>query len=110
MTSDALSLKLQALAHPTRRAILARLKLSEASVNELAQPFAMSLPAVSKHLKVLQAAGLIIQGRNAQSRPCKLAEGGLNDVAYWMQNYHQMWEQRLDRLETYLQNLKETEK
>lgn len=108
--SDALSLKLQALSDPTRRAILARLKLGEASVNELAQPFAISLPAISKHLKVLQSAGLITQGRNAQSRPCRLAEGGLNDVAQWMQNYHEMWEQRLDRLETYLQILKETEK
>lgn len=108
--SDALSLKLQALSDPTRRAILARLKLGETSVNELAQPFAISLPAISKHLKVLQSAGLITQGRNAQSRPCRLAEGGLNDVAQWMQNYHEMWEQRLDRLETYLQILKETEK
>ena len=108
--SDALSLKLQALSDPTRRAILARLKLGEASVNDLAQPFAMSLPAISKHLKVLQSAGLITQGRKAQSRPCKLSEGGLNDVATWMQNYHEMWEQRLDRLETYLQILKETEK
>lgn len=108
--SDALSLKLQALADPTRRAILARLKLGETSVNELAQPFAMSLPAISKHLKVLQVAGLITQGRNAQSRPCKLAEGGLNEVAQWMQNYRQMWEQSLDRLEIYLEKLKETEK
>lgn len=108
--NDALSLKLQALADPTRRAILARLKLGETSVNELAQPFAMSLPAISKHLKVLTTAGLITQSRNAQSRPCKLAEGGLNEVAVWMQDYHQLWEQRLDRLETYLQNLKETEK
>ena len=108
--NDALSLKLQALACPTRRAILARLKLGETSVNELAQPFEMSLPAISKHLKVLQTAGLITQGRNAQSRPCKLAEGSLNDVATWMQDYHQMWEQRLDRLESYLQNLKEIEK
>lgn len=105
--NDTLSCKLQALADPTRRAILARLKLGEASVNELAQPFAMSLPAISKHLKVLQVAGLITQGRNAQSRPCKLAEGGLNDVAQWMQDYHQMWEQRLDRLEDYLRTLKE---
>ena len=108
--NDTLSLKLQALADPTRRAILARLKLGETSVNDLARPFAMSLPAISKHLKVLTAAGLITQGRNAQSRPCKLSEGGLNDVAIWMQEYHEMWEQRLDRLETYLQNLKETEK
>jgi DNA-binding transcriptional ArsR family regulator len=102
--SDTLSLKLQALADPTRRAILARLKLGETSVNDLAQPFAISLPAISKHLKVLTTAGLITQSRNAQSRPCKLAEGGLNDVAIWMQNYHEMWEQRLDRLETYLES------
>ena len=108
--NDVLSLKLQALADPTRRAILARLKLGEAAVNELAQPFAISLPAISKHLKVLSAAGLIIQGRNAQSRPCKLAEGGLNDVALWMQENHQMWEQRLDRLESYLNTLTEADK
>ena len=108
--NDALSFKLQALADPTRRAILARLKLGETSVNELAEPFAMSLPAVSKHLKVLESAGLITRSRNAQSRPCKLAKDGLNDVALWMQNYHEMWEQRLDRLETYLEKLKETEK
>jgi DNA-binding transcriptional ArsR family regulator len=108
--SDALSLKLQALADPTRRAILARLKLGETSVTELARPFAMSLPAISKHLKVLTAAGLVTQGRNAQSRPCKLSKDGLNDVATWMQNYHEMWEQRLDRLESYLQNLTEKEK
>ncbi len=108
MDEDRLSLKLQALADPTRRAILARLKLGETSVNELAQPFSMSLPAISKHLKVLTAAGLITQGRNAQSRPCRLAEGGLTEVATWMQDYHEMWEQRLDRLETYLHSLKET--
>jgi DNA-binding transcriptional ArsR family regulator len=108
--TDRLSHKLQALADPTRRAILARLKLGETSVNDLAHPFAISLPAISKHLKVLQEAGLITQGRNAQSRPCKLAEGGLNDVAIWVQDYHQMWEHRLDRLENYLQSLKEIEK
>jgi DNA-binding transcriptional ArsR family regulator len=110
MTPDPLTLKLQALSDPTRRAILARLRRGETGVNELAKPFAMSLPAISKHLKVLQQAGLITRSRAAQSRPCKLAEGGLNEVAMWMQEYHQMWEQRLDRLETYLQNLKETEK
>ena len=107
---DTLGLKLHALADPTRRAILARLKTGETTVNELAKPFAMSLPAISKHLKVLETAGLITRGRNAQSRPCKLAEGGLNDVASWLHDYHQMWEQRLDRLENHLENLKETEK
>jgi DNA-binding transcriptional ArsR family regulator len=110
MTPDPLTLKLQALSDPTRRAILARLRRGETGVNELAKPFAMSLPAISKHLKVLEQAGLITRSRAAQSRPCKLAEGGLKEVAAWMQEYHQMWEQRLDRLETYLQNLKETEK
>jgi DNA-binding transcriptional ArsR family regulator len=110
MTPNPLTLKLQALSDPTRRAILARLRRGETGVNELAKPFAMSLPAISKHLKVLEQAGLITRSRAGQSRPCKLAEGGLNEVAMWMQEYHQMWEQRLDRLETYLQNLKETEK
>jgi DNA-binding transcriptional ArsR family regulator len=110
MPPNSLTLKLQALSDPTRRAILARLRQGETSVNELAKPFAMSLPAISKHLKVLEQAGLITRSRAGQSRPCKLAEGGLNEVAMWMQEYHQMWEQRLDRLETYLQNLKETEK
>jgi DNA-binding transcriptional ArsR family regulator len=110
MPPNSLTLKLQALSDPTRRAILARLRRGETGVNELAKPFAMSLPAISKHLKVLEQAGLITRSRAGQSRPCKLAEGGLNEVAMWMQEYHQMWEQRLDRLETYLQNLKETEK
>jgi DNA-binding transcriptional ArsR family regulator len=110
MPPNSLTLKLQALSDPTRRAILARLRQGETGVNELAKPFAMSLPAISKHLKVLEQAGLITRSRAGQSRPCKLAEGGLNEVAMWMQEYHQMWEQRLDRLETYLQNLKETEK
>ena len=104
--SDTLSLKLQALADPTRRAILAQLKIGENSVNELARPFAMSLPAISKHIKVLETAGLITRRVSAQSRPCKLSEGGLNEVAVWIHDYHEMWEQRLDRLENYLESLK----
>ena len=105
MIGDLLSLKLQALADPTRRAILARLRAGEATVNEVAQPFAMSLPAVSNHLKVLEKAGLITRGRNAQKRPCKLSEDGLKEVADWINDYREMWERRLDRLETYLDTL-----
>ena len=105
MSADILSLKLQALGDPTRRAILARLRSGEATVNEVAQPFAMSLPAVSNHLKVLERAGLITRGRNAQMRPCKLSNDGLKEVADWINDYREMWEQRLDRLETYLDTL-----
>ena len=105
MIADLLSLKLQALGDPTRRAILARLRSGEATVNEVAQPFAMSLPAVSNHLKVLERAGLITRGRNAQMRPCKLSNDGLKEVADWINDYHVMWEERLDRLESYLDTL-----
>jgi DNA-binding transcriptional ArsR family regulator len=105
MIGDLLSLKLHALADPTRRAILARLRVGEATVNEVAQPFAMSLPAVSNHLKVLEKAGLITRGRSAQKRPCKLSEDGLKEVADWINDYREVWEQRLDRLETYLDTL-----
>ena len=104
---DTLSLKLQALSDPTRRAILAKLRLSEATVNDLAAPFAMTLPAISKHIKVLETAGLITRSRNAQQRPCKLSTEGLKEVDDWMNSYRQMWEQRLDRLETYLKTLEE---
>ena len=104
---DPLSLKLQALSDPTRRAILARLTSGEATVNELAEPFAMTLPAVSKHIKVLQTAGLITRSRNAQQRPCKLSTDGLKEVDDWMNNYREMWEQRLDRLENYIEKIKE---
>ena len=104
---DTLSLKLQALSDPTRRAILAKLRLSEATVNDLAAPFAMTLPAISKHIKVLETAGLITRSRNAQQRPCKLSTEGLKEVDDWMTSYRQMWEQRLDRLEIYLKTLEE---
>ena len=104
---DTLSLKLQALSDPTRRAILARLRLGEATVNELAAPFAMTLPAISKHIKVLETAGLITRSRNAQQRPCKISTDGLKQVDDWMNSYREMWEQRLDRLETYLSKIQE---
>ena len=107
MTMDPLSLKLHALSDPTRRAILARLRNGEATVNELAAPFAMTLPAISKHIKVLETAGLITRSRNAQQRPCKLSSDGLKEVDDWMNSYREMWEQRLDRLETYLNKLQE---
>ena len=107
MTTDVLSLKLQALADPTRRAILARLRIGEATVNELAKPFDMSLPAISKHLKVLEGAELITRSRSAQQRPCKLSPEGLKDIDDWLTGYREMWEQRLDRLETYLRSIKE---
>ena len=107
MSLDPLSLKLQALSDPTRRAILAKLRGGEATVTELAAPFDMSLPAISKHLKVLETAGLITRSRSAQQRPCKLSPEGLKQVDDWMNNYREMWEQRLDRLETYLKNLQE---
>ena len=105
MTPDPLSMTLSALADPTRRAILARLSRGETSVTELAQPFAMSLPAVSKHLKVLERAHLIERGREAQWRPCKLAPEPLKDVASWLDQYRKHWEDRLDRLDVYLKEL-----
>jgi DNA-binding transcriptional ArsR family regulator len=105
--ADPLSSTFAALADPTRRAILARLSKGETSVSELAKPFAMSLPAVTKHLKVLQRAGLISQGRRAQWRPCRLEAKPLREVARWVEQYRQMWEQRLDRLEDYLSELAE---
>ena len=92
-----------ALADPTRRAILARLTLGETSVTELAQPFDMSLPAISKHLKVLEHAGLIARGREAQWRPCRLVAGPLKDASDWLEQYRRFWEHNLDRLESYLQ-------
>jgi DNA-binding transcriptional ArsR family regulator len=111
MTTDQLNNTFSALADPTRRAILARLALGETSVNELAAPFKISLPAVTKHLKVLQRAGLISQGRQAQSRPCKLEAKPLQEVATFLAQYQQFWEQRLDQLDSYLLslNLKENE-
>jgi DNA-binding transcriptional ArsR family regulator len=112
MPSDRLSATFAALADPTRRAILARLALGEASVGELAEPFDMSLPAVSKHLKVLEHAGLIARGREAQWRPSRLQAGPLKDVADWLERYRRFWEQSLDRLGEYLRELgaKEAEK
>lgn len=107
MASDPLSTTLSALADPTRRAILARLSLGEASVSELAEPFEMSLPAVSKHLKVLERAGLIQRSRSAQWRPCTLDAGPLRDVAGWLEGYRRFWEASLDRLDAYLQQLQQ---
>lgn len=105
MMPDHLSLTLSALADPTRRAILTRLALGESSVKELAQPFAMSLPAVSKHLKVLERAHLIERGREAQWRPCRLAPEPLKDVATWLEQYRKLWDERLDRLDAYLKEI-----
>lgn len=102
MHEDHLTATFAALADPTRRAILARLALGKATVTELAEPFAMSLPGVSKHLKVLRRAGLIAQGRQAQWRPCRLAAEPLRDVAGWVEQYRQFFEERLDRLDAYL--------
>jgi len=102
---DQLSLTLSALADPTRRGILARLATSDATVKELAAPYDMSLAAVSKHLKVLEGAGLISRGRDAQYRPCKLEAGPLRDVAGWLEDYRKFWEASLDRLEDYLAEL-----
>jgi DNA-binding transcriptional ArsR family regulator len=99
-----------ALADPTRRAILARLASGEASVTELAEPFEMSLPAISKHLKVLQRAGLIARGREAQWRPCRLAPSPLKDAAAWLESYRRFWEESFDRLEDYLRALQLKEK
>ena len=105
MTLDPLSSTLSALADPTRRAMLARLSKGEATVNELAEPFAMSLPAISKHLKVLERAHLISRSRNAQWRPCKLEPEPLKKLDGWLEEYRQLWEGRLDRLEVYLAEL-----
>jgi DNA-binding transcriptional ArsR family regulator len=109
MTADRLSTTFAALADPTRRAILARLASGECSVTELAEPFDMSLPAVSKHLRVLERAGLITRGREAQWRPCRLQAAPLKEVAHWAERYRALWEARLDRLDNYLQELKAKE-
>ena len=105
MTTDPLSVTFAALADPTRRAILARLAQGEATVTELAAPFALSLPGVSKHLKVLQRAGLVTQGRKAQWRPCRLEAAPLKEVADWVEHYRRFWEQRFERLDDYLRQL-----
>lgn len=103
MPADQLSTTFAALADPTRRAILARLALGETTVNELAKPFKMSGPAVSKHLKVLERAGLITRGREAQWRPCRLEPAALKGVDTWLEEYRRFWDERLDRLDAYLQ-------
>jgi len=110
MTSDRLTSTFAALADPTRRAILARLVAGEVSVTELAEPFEMSLPAVSKHLKVLERAGLIRRGREAQWRPCRLTAGPLKDVADWVEHYRRFWTESFDRLDIYLRELQAKEK
>ena len=110
VVADPLSNTFAALADPTRRAILARLSDGEASVTELAAPFEMTLPAVTKHLKVLERAGLISRGKEAQWRPCKLEAKPLAEVADWVEKYRQFWTQRLDRLEAYLKELQSKEK
>jgi DNA-binding transcriptional ArsR family regulator len=110
MSRDQLSVTFAALADPTRRAILARLASGESSVMELAAPFEMTLPAVSKHLKVLENAGLIARGRDAQWRPCRLEPAPLKDATDWLDDYREHWELRLDRLSDYLHELKKKEK
>ena len=109
MTPDRLSTTFAALADPTRRAILARLATGECSVTELAAPFRMTMPAISKHLRVLERAGLIARRREAQLRPCRLEPAPLKDVVEWAEKYRAMWEGRLDRLDSYLQDLKARE-
>jgi len=108
--SDPISNTFAALADPTRRAILARLASGEASVTELAEPFKITLPAVSKHLKVLERAGLIARGREAQWRPCRLRAGPLKDADEWIERYRRHWEESFDRLDSYLQELQQNEK
>lgn len=110
MTQDNLSATFAALADPTRRAILARLASGETSVTELAEPFAMSLPAVSKHLKVLERAGLIERTRDAQLRPCRIAPAPLKEATDWLEQYRRHWEQSFDRLDSYLKQLQAKEK
>ena len=109
MAADRLSTTFAALADPTRRAILARLASGEKSVSELAEPFEMSLPAVSKHLKVLESAGLIARGREAQWRPCRLEAGPLKDIATWVERYRRFWEESFNRLDAYLRDLQSKE-
>ena len=110
MATDTLSATFAALADPTRRAILARLAAGPATVKELSAPFAMSGPAVSKHLRVLERAGLVTRGREAQWRPCRLEAAPLKEVAEWAENYRRFWDASYERLDEYLQHLKEKEK
>lgn len=109
MTPGHLDATFAALADPTRRAILARLASGEAGVNELAAPFDVSLPAISKHLKVLERAGLITRGRDAQRRPCRLAPAPLKEVSEWVEQYRRFWEESFDRLDEYLRELQAAE-
>lgn len=109
MKADPLSTTLSALADPTRRAILARLARGEATVLELAEPFDISLPAISRHLKVLEHAGLITRGRDAQWRPCRLEPEPLKDVTMWLEQYRQLWEERFHRLDEYLRKVQAQE-
>jgi DNA-binding transcriptional ArsR family regulator len=110
MVADSLSLTFSALADPTRRAILSRLSKGETSVTELAEPFDMTMPGISKHLKVLERAGLIARGREAQWRPCRLAATPLRDVSNWVEHYRRFWEQSFDRLDEYLKELQKKER
>jgi DNA-binding transcriptional ArsR family regulator len=110
MTPDALSATFAALADPTRRAMLARLAEGEASVTELAEPFEMSMPAISKHVKVLETAGLITRGRDAQFRPCRLAPEPLEEVAGWIDHYRRMWEESFEKLDEYLREIQKPKK
>jgi DNA-binding transcriptional ArsR family regulator len=110
MQANNISMTFAALADPTRRAILAKLAKGEASVTELAEPFKMSMPAISKHLKVLERAGLIARAREAQYRPCRIEAAPLKQVAEWVESYREIWEQRFDRLDAYLQELKKETK
>jgi DNA-binding transcriptional ArsR family regulator len=109
MATDRLSVTFAALADPTRRAILARLAQGEATVTELAEPFDLSLPAISKHLKVLQHAGLVTQVRRAQWRPCRIEPAPLREIATWMEEYRQFWDESWDRLDVYLQEMQAKE-
>jgi DNA-binding transcriptional ArsR family regulator len=110
MQPDRLSATFAALADPTRRGILARLAAGQASVTELAEPYKMSMPAISKHLKVLERAGLIARGREAQWRPCRIQPGALKGVDDWLEEYRRLWDERLDRLDEYLTGLQTKEK
>jgi len=109
-SGDRLSTTFAALADPTRRAILTRLRAGEATVTELAEPFEISLPAVSRHLKVLERAGLIARGREAQWRPCRIDAGPLKEIDDWVERYRRFWEEKFDRLDTYLRELQAKEK
>ena|SRR4051812_25249408 len=110
MAGDLLSARFGALADPTRRAILARLMAGEASLKDLAKPFNISLQAVSKHLKVMEQAGLITRGRDAQSRPCRISPGALKEIDDWLMRYRRLWDERFDRLDSYLQQLQAKER